>query len=326
MITHHPIRHLPPRWTRWWPLLLVAILIGCDSPPPATTATQPATRSTLHDWVLEPSIANAERDQPCIRLLSAAPNLTETCCALGLEPCLVGRTRFCTYPPSVQTVPSIGALNDLNVETLLNLKPDRVLVSGTSRNITQRLTRLRIPYESLPDTALEDLFITVNRIGASTGRPETARKLTENIRADLAAIAARFATEPPARVLLLTGPMPDPPTQVFAAGPGSFYDDLLRMAGHTNVARAGGRPFAPLSLEFILQSNPDVIVELAPDARDRTRGDADALRAWSHVGQLTAVTDHRVHVIVGPQHFVLGPRVTQTFETLCQTIASRHHE
>ncbi len=306
--------------------LLPILLAGCTRAPPTaapsgSTPVAQTAETSLTDWVRNPPLAESEQDAACPRLLSAAPNVTEICCALGLRDCLVGRTRYCKYPPSVEAVPSIGALNDLNTEVLLEIRPDLVLVSGSSRAIRQRLAGLGVRLESLPDTSLADLFLAIEQTGALVGRVQTARRLVELIRADLDAVAARFAGTPRVRVLLLTGPLSDPPRQADAAGPGSFYDDLLRRAGHVNVVPAGGRAFAPVSLEFVLDSDPDVIIELSADGASRPNGDADARRVWSKVGPLRAVAAGRVHVLVGPQHFLLGPRIAQTFEALCRTIS-----
>jgi len=82
-----------------------------------------------------------------------------------------------------------------------------------------------------------------------------------------------------------------------------------------------GRPFGRLGLEFILQADPDVIVEVVPDEAARPAGAADALRVWSKVGPLQAVAGRRVYVLAGPQYTVLGPRIAQTFEALCRAVA-----
>jgi ABC-type Fe3+-hydroxamate transport system substrate-binding protein len=212
------------------------------------------------------------------------------------------------------------------VEALVDLAPGLVLVSGTSRAITERLARLGLRFEAVPDTSLADLFAGIERIGALTGRSNTAGVLTGHVRADLDAVAERFADRPKVRVLLLTAPLGDPPGRLDGAGPGSFYDDLLRRAGHTNVVVAPAAAFAPLSLEYVVRANPDVIIELAPDPAERPNGDADAQRAWAGVGPLRAVAAQRVHVLVGAQYFVLGPRIAMTFEALCELIAGDRHE
>ncbi|MEW6199337.1 MAG: helical backbone metal receptor [Planctomycetota bacterium] len=311
-------------------LLAAAWLASCERPPTAPapgtgSPSRPTTDTALRNWVLQPPVTSEERDSPCPRLLSTAPNLTEVCCALGLADRLVGRTRYCTYPPAVQSVRSIGALNDLNVEVLLEIKPELVLIAGQSRAITERLSRLNCPFESLPDVSLADLYTTITRLGELTGRPLTARRLAEGIQADLATVARRYQPASPARVLLVLGALRDPPVGPTAAGPGSFYDDLLRRTGHVNAA-ATDRPFAPLGLEFILAADPDVIIELVPEAVDRPGGDADARRVWGRVGPLRAVEQQRVHVVVGPEHYLLGPRLPQTMEALCKLIAGERHD
>jgi iron complex transport system substrate-binding protein len=143
---------------------------------------------------------------------------------------------------------------------------------------------------------------------------------------ELRQIAERYAGTPPARVLLLLGTLSDPPQPPFAAGPGSFYDDLLRLARHTNVVDAGTRAFGPLSLEMIVRADPEVIIELDADGTGRPAGEADALKTWAQLGSLQAVAQRRVHVLKGQHHFIPGPRLAQSFEELCRAIAEPGHD
>ena len=325
--------------------LALAMLVGCERPPsPASPAAGPQNRISsasavsdvvaatsrpvmrLRDWVRRPLIDETEREPVALRIVSAAPNVTEICCALGLRESLVGRTRYCDYPPEVASVPSIGALIDVNVERLLELRPDLIVVSGRSRAQTERFAGLGLRLESVPDASLHDLFVAIRRVGELTNRKRTAEQLCGAIRADLEAVTARFADVPPTRVLLLTGTLSDPPRPPYVAGPGSFYDELLRLAGHENVVPGAQGAFAPLSLEFIVRADPDVIIELDPDGQCRPTGDADARRAWAKVGKLRAATSSRIHVLTGPEHYLLGPRIAFTYDALCRAIAGRNHE
>ncbi|GEM_PF-489036 len=311
---------------------------GCTPPGPATASrpgsgsggpvhpvlggeSLPGRRARLHDWVLHPRVVAAERDAGPARIVSGAPNVTEICCALGLRGRLVGRTRYCVYPPEIAKVPSIGALNDVNAETLLGLRPDLILVAGTSRMQVERLRALELRFERVPDTRLDDLFVAIGRIGALTGRPRTAARLCVAIRSDLAAVDGEYRERVAGtRVLLVTGTLATPPRPPYVAGPGSFYDDLLKRAGCRNVVGQRQSAFGPLSLEFVIRADPDVIVELDADGTARPAGDADALRAWSRLGRLRAVRHGRVHVLQGPQHFLLGPRIALTYRALCAAI------
>ena len=245
---------------------------------------------------------------------------------LGLREQIVGRTRFCDYPPGLHDRPIIGALDETNIEVLLALKPDLVLVAGTSRAITTRLDRLELHFESLPDDHLADVFTAIKQIGELTGRRETARRLCTGIRADLDRIAQRYQDQPAARVLILLGPLANPPASPFVAGPGSFYDDLLRRAGHINVADEGASAYGSFSLEAIVRADPDVIIELDADGRGRVGGDTEARHVWSQLGSLQAVIQKRVHVLKGRQHPLLGPRIAQTFASLCALIAEPRND
>ena len=275
----------------------------------------------MRDYVRSPLPSAMTAPGESRRIVSLAPTLTEICCALGLRGQIVGRTSYCVHPPEILSVPALGALTNLNAEQLLRLQPDLILLSGQSRTQTELVTGLGLRYESIPDTGLEDVFAAIHRVGALTGRTAAAADLAAAIRADLDAVAQRYANVPPARVLILTATLNDPPEPPFVGGAGSFYDELLQLAGHTNAAARAGRAFAPLSLEFILDSDPDVIIELDAAGKTRKGGDAQARKIWSKIGPLSAVANRRVHVLTGTQHYLLGPRIAETFRQICAAIA-----
>ena len=302
--------------------VLTAFAFGCDRPDasPASFAPVVASSFTLEDRVRHPVIDESERTRPLQRIVSLSPTATEICCALGLREALVGRTRFCEYPPEVASVPIIGTLLDVQAETLVQLKPDLVLYSGTSRAQIDRIAPLKLRIESLPDRSLPDVFTSIRRVGELCGRPHTAAAVCETIERDIArsADAVRITGTP--RVLLTIETLGNPPRAPHVAGAGSFYDDLLKRAGCVNVVESTAS-FAPLALETIAQLDPDVIIEIAADARTRPTGDPDALRAWERLGPLKAVTSRRVRVLPGGEYFLPGPRVAFLFDRLCRAIA-----
>ena len=69
------------------------------------------------------------------RIVTLAPNLTETIYALGLEDRLVGDTNFCDTPPAAKSKPHVGNPQNPNLETIVALHPDLVLAT-TSINRT----------------------------------------------------------------------------------------------------------------------------------------------------------------------------------------------
>lgn len=307
--------------------LMLTIVVGCERAPSSTNQTgetapsrEPVTEvhadpnlevSVLSDLTASPVIDAAERDTPAPRIVSTAPNITEILCAMGLSDAIVGRTRYCTHPPRVLAIPSIGALLDLNVERLVALKPDLILLSGESTAQAERLRPLGISFETVPDYSLDDLRAAIRKIGELTHRPRSAEKLIKGIDAQLADLTKTFANMPQKRVLIVTGVLSDPPQPPYVAGPGSFYDDLLKLANVENVAPDGHGAFAPLALETIVRLDPDVIIELDPDGSGRPGGDAEAVRVWGQLPGLSAPKRSGVRVLTGSYLYLLGPRVVQ---------------
>jgi ABC-type Fe3+-hydroxamate transport system substrate-binding protein len=241
-------------------------------------------------------------------------------CELGLRERLVGRSRYCTYPPEVESVPVFGDLFDVDLERVHELDPDLILIAGHSRAQADRFQTLGIRIEALPDSSLADISTAMRALAALCGVEPAGEAACQRLQARLDAVDAARAGRPAARVLICLGALSDPPRPPHVAAAGSFYDDLLRRGGHINAAPASAAAFAPLSLEAILAADPDVIVEFVPDATGREAGDADALAVWARVGDLKAVKARRVRVMVGPQHYVPGPRVAETYADLMAAI------
>lgn len=89
------------------------------------------------------------------RIVSLAPNLTETVYALGLGDRLVGDTNFCDTPEAAKSKPHVGDPQNPSIETIVALHPDLVLATTSINRVdtADALKRLGIPvYTSDPHT------------------------------------------------------------------------------------------------------------------------------------------------------------------------------
>ena len=57
-------------------------------------------------------------DKPPQRIVSLLPSLTESVCALGKCGTLVGVDRFSNWPKSIQALPKLGGIGDINIEQI----------------------------------------------------------------------------------------------------------------------------------------------------------------------------------------------------------------
>src|SRR5579862_1504159 len=108
------------------------------------------------------------------RVVTLAPDLTETIYALGLEERLVGDTNVCDTPPAAKSKPHVGNPQNPSLEAIVALHPDLVLATASinRRETADALERVGIPvFTSDPHTVrdlLDSIARTADIIGAST--------------------------------------------------------------------------------------------------------------------------------------------------------------
>ncbi|HUW83431.1 MAG TPA: helical backbone metal receptor [Phycisphaerae bacterium] len=284
----------------------MAELRRAKAPPTATT--RPADPDWLRDYVGQTVLPDAdELTKGPGRIISLAPNITELCAALGLADRIVGRTQFCLHPPSAQRATVVGGYVDPNLERIVALRPDLVLITTSSTRLREKLTALDLPVKEVPDSSLEDIFEAVRLLGEYTDRPKTAARLVRDLRRDL----DRLAMQPPPaslRVLVVVGEVPAMPGPVYVAGPGSYLDSLVKLAGHEN-ALAGkiDRAWAEVSAETLLAVKPDAILETRRP--ERLGMLAAVYEAWADFAAVPAITNRRICSITDDFILIPGPRV-----------------
>ncbi|MBN2714053.1 MAG: ABC transporter substrate-binding protein, partial [Planctomycetes bacterium] len=110
------------------------------------------------------------------------------------------------------------------------------------------------------------------------------------------------------------------PKDIYAAGPGTFYHDLLEILGARNACGQMKIKYPKISRESLLRLNPDVIIDLLTDM-DTRKGDIEgAKRDWDNMTELAAVKNHRVCIITGSYAVVPGPRFVKLVEKIGETV------
>ncbi|HET6688290.1 MAG TPA: helical backbone metal receptor, partial [Rubrobacter sp.] len=82
------------------------------------------------------------------RIVSLVPSLTEALFAFGVGERVVGRTRYCLWPPrAVGKVPAVGGTKKVDVARLLELNPDLVIAvkEENSRENVERIQDAGVP-------------------------------------------------------------------------------------------------------------------------------------------------------------------------------------
>lgn len=227
-----------------------------------------------------------------IRLVSTAPHLTECVCAIGAGDLLAGRTESCDYPPeAVRAVPVTGGFGTPWLEPLLAARPTHVLETVLADpEVRRRLDALKIPVVHVPCTRLTEIPGALRQLGALTGRRAQADALAASIQRGLeAAGSASDARAQRPRTLLLFAP--DTP---ITAGRDAFIAGLLELAGGRNIGGDSSSDYFHISLEWVLEQDPDLILCVFDTAGRPPLSFFEAQTGWK---ALRAVRGRRVYTV-----------------------------
>lgn len=246
------------------------------------------------------------------RIVSTTPSITETLFALGIGDRLVGVSEFSNYPPEARRLPRIGSYSKPDIEAIARVRPDLVILERGAGEVTERLRAIGIATLEVPYSTLEEVYAGITLIGEAAGVEDRAAGLVARIRGSLQAIAARARATASPRVLVIIDRQPGALNEMTAIGPGNYLNQILGIAGASNVLARPGLPQYPrISLETILREDPDVLIDLSgtqeTDAARRASREA-TLALWSQRRELRAVRSGHVYAGTADALVVPGPR------------------
>ncbi len=257
---------------------------------------------------------------PPQRIVSLAPSLTETLFALGLGERVVGVTRYCANPPEVQSLPQVGGFLDPNFEAIVSLEPDLVVLIPSSEATEDRLESLGVFVLTIDQHDVGSLLQSISILAEGCGVPDKGANLREQIGRQLAAISAKVESAPRRRAVVVVGHDigGGAVRSVWAAGPDTFYDGVLEIAGGVNAVTESVVRYPELSREGLAALDPDVVLDVIAGVEDR---DLAGIRSgWRELVELRAVRDGRVEILEGDVMVVPGPRLPQLVENVARAL------
>jgi len=247
------------------------------------------------------------------RIVSSAPSVTEMLFALGLGDRVVGVSTYCHYPPEVKKIAKIGTYLKPNLETILQLKPDLVIMQQTAVHSRQQFGSLRLNVLEVRHDTVGGIFESIEQIGAAAGVAEAARALNGSIRSQLRDVLQSVSGKKRSLVFIV-GRTPGALEGMIAVGKGSYLSEVMKIAGGRNIFADSLAAYPKISHEEILARNPDVVIDMGEMA-DTTAVTEEQKRAvvalWRRYPALKAVKEGRVYAVASDIFVVPGPRVVE---------------
>lgn len=203
---------------------------------------------------------------------------------------VIGVTRFATQPDFGSYVadkvqPHMILVDQLSPEYVVAADPDLVLVAiWNDPDSVEQIRLLGYPvYTFARFDGIVDALDNIRTMGLLTGENERARELIAGFETRYGEIAARVSTQTAPTVLYWN-------SWGSSAGQGTVIDDIIRYSGGRNVlSEAGISGWPQIDLEFVLQSNPEVIIT------DSGSAFVEQLKGDPMLAAISAVRNGRVY-------------------------------
>lgn len=256
------------------------------------------------------------------RIISMAPSITETLFAVGAGQQLVAVTDFCQYPREAQDLPSIGGYLDPSLSQIVAQQPDLVILLDRQQTLNKQLQQLGIRTLLIDNARLDGILVSILQIGSASGHPQQARQLYDRLQKQINTVKQQVAGRPPKETLLAIAHYTNSEQLdlVYVAGQQDFYHDILRLAGGRNVYQDKRLKVPAVSTEGLLRMNPEVIIDIFPDASAHQADLSNVRQQWQQLTAVRAVQLQQIYFIEAGYATVPGPRIVQLLHDIARLL------
>ena len=267
--------------------LLALVAVSAASAKPQAGAPASGARTLTDEAGLRVTIPAQVN-----RVVSLAPNLTETIYALGLEDKLVGDTAYCDTPAAAKTKPHVGDTINPSLESIVALHPDLVFATMINRIDTViGLSRMGIAVYTTDPRTVRGMLESTQHVAELMGAKEKGNALVAQMQARLDALHARLTDRPYVHVLFVVWQEP-----LFTIGQNTFIADALKWAGAESVVTSK-QDWPQLTFEEVVRLQPEYIVTAGTHTGEEGKRSLEEFRSRPLWRNLQAIEAGHVAVI-----------------------------
>jgi iron complex transport system substrate-binding protein len=242
------------------------------------------------------------------RVVSLAPHITELLFAAGAGHTVVGVSAWSDYPAVAKKLPIVADGNRLDLERIIDLKPDLIIAwkSGNNTHQIKRLKKLGLTiFESEP-RSFDDIATSIERFAKLTGASEGTNGV-KTFRENHERLKQRYAGKKTIRIFYQIWPSP-----LMTLNDKHLVAEIFQLCGAVNIF---GKlvPLTPsVSTEAVAKANPDAIL--------MTDTESSGLDRWRALPEMKATRFDNLFSIDGTLVNRAGPRVIEGATQLCEKI------
>jgi len=225
----------------------------------------------------------------------------ETLFAIGEGHRIVATHSFVTYPPEVDQITKVGDAFNLNIEQVIELKPDLVYVF--SETFVPQLTNagLKVLYIKTVEHNFRSTTDMIKMWGQITGNIESANQLVKSFNEKINTIESKLEeinSKSQLNILQDVG-------QFWVPGADTLMGEVFDLLNVKNVA-ADISGYGQISPELIISRDPDIVITV----------DTNMWLSDNRFANVSAVKKARVYQSPSDKLSVAGPRFVDGIEEL----------
>ncbi|GAB6100461.1 ABC transporter substrate-binding protein [Halanaerocella petrolearia] len=245
------------------------------------------------------------------RIISLAPNHTETLFTLGLEDRIVGVTEYADYPQPATKVTGVGNIKEPNLEKIIQLQPDLVLAAASNpKSVIRRLRKLGVNVIGLNPQTIDEIMTTINLVGKVTDKESKADKVTTEMKNKVEKVTNKVKRNVKKRPKVFYEVWKKP---LYTAGPNTFINNLISLAGGVNIAYDAQSAWPQYSFESLLAKNPAVYLATNKVSKKE-------IMKRDKFQDIKAIKEGRVYILNPDIVNRAGPRIVTALEEIAKAI------
>lgn len=246
------------------------------------------------------------------RIVALAPSIVEILYELGLGDNIVAVTDFCDYPAEAKDKPKVGGFNGVNIEKIIEAKPDLILLDTASKEVFQKLTELNLKVMVTEAKTIAEIPETFLMLGRATGTEDKARAMADGLSNKINQVRekAKEAKKIKTYYVMYFGKDGN-----WTAGRGTFISELISIAAGENIAD-DVESWNQYSIEKIMEKDPEIILI----SGRISQGDASILDKEIGYKDTSAVKNKKVIPVNDDLIERPGPRIVEGLELIAKSI------
>ncbi len=288
--------------------LAVALIAACGS----TSASTPTTTNSFPLTLTTSKGPLTISHQPS-RIVSLSATATEDLYAVGAGKQVVAVDSYSTYPAEAPRTSLSGFTP--NIEAIAGYQPDLVLAADDTDNLFEQLSKLQIPVlVEVPAADLNGVYAEINQIAQATGHSAQAASVVSGIQQQVKTIVRSVAA--PAKPLKVYHELDQ---TYFSATSGTFIGQMYKLLGLQNIAdnTPGSNDYPQLSAEYIISSDPDLIVLADTVCCSQSTATVAARPGWSAISAVRTRSVVPVDDSIASQW---GPRIVLFLKAIADAV------